>query len=66
MENAEVLERLAVLERKIDATYKSSERMRKYFLATLIVSALLFIIPLIGLLFEIPTFISTYTSIGNM
>lgn len=54
--------RLAELEAKIDAVYISAEKTRKYIMWTGIVSAALFILPLIGLLFAIPSFLSGYTS----
>lgn len=57
------------LERRLDAQddllskiYTSSEKTRKYFLWTLIATLALFILPLIGLLFVIPEFLSSYTS----
>ena len=54
--------RLDALEKKIDAVYVSAEKTRKYFLAVLIVTVVTFVLPLIGLLFAIPQFISMYSS----
>lgn len=54
------------MEAKLEAVYVSSERMRKFFMWTVIVSVALFVLPLIGLLFAIPSFISTYSTIGNI
>jgi len=62
----DIAARLDALEKKIDATYRSSEKMRKYFLITVWISVALFVLPLIGLLFAIPQFISTYANIGNI
>lgn len=62
MEDAELRGKLAELEKKIDAVYISAEKTRKYFLTTMIVTLVLFVLPLIGLFFAIPTFLSTYTS----
>ena len=42
--------------------YKSTEKTRKYFLWTLIISLVLFVLPLIGLMFAIPTMVNTLTS----
>ncbi len=42
--------------------YKSVEKTRKYFLWTLIISLVVFVLPLIGMLFVIPKFLSVYTS----
>ena len=54
----EVLKKLAELEQKIDAVYKSAEKTRKYFLWTIIGSVVLFVLPLIGLIFVIPQFLN--------
>lgn len=53
----------ARLEQKIDAIYISTEKTRKYFLYTLLISAAMVLLPLIGLMFAIPTFLGTYSSI---
>ena len=42
--------------------YKSAEKTRKYFMWTLIISLVMFFLPLIGLLFVIPKFLSIYTA----
>ena len=58
----DMLAKIEALESKVDAVYRSSEKMRKYFLWTLIITAAVVILPLIGLLFVIPQFISQYSS----
>ncbi len=62
----ETSERLDRLEKKIDAIYVSVEKTRKYFLGTLIATAVAFVLPLIGLLFAIPTFLSTLNDINSL
>ena len=57
-----ILQKLEEQESKIDAIYASVEKTRKYFLWTLIITIVLFIVPLIGLIFVIPSFLSTYTT----
>ena len=52
-------QRLKQLEEKVDAIYASVEKTRKYFLTMIIVSVVLFVLPLIGLVFAIPTFLNT-------
>ncbi len=66
MNDQELQKKFDELSEKLDKVYVSSERMRKYFLWMLIGSAALFILPLLGLLFAIPSFISTYGAIGNI
>lgn len=54
-------------EKKLDAIYQSTEKMRKYFLWSLIIGVAFIVVPLIGLVFVIPTFLhsfSNYTSLG--
>ena len=57
------------LDRKIDAIYASVEKTRKYFFWTMIVTLVVFILPLLGLIFVVPSFLSNYTdtinSLGN-
>ena len=62
----EVLQKIADLEKKADAIYKSVEKTRKYFMWTLILSVAFFVIPLIGLIFVIPQFISSINSSYNI
>lgn len=58
----ELKKRLTLLEQKIDATYASAEKTRKYFLWTLIASVVAFVLPLIGVLLAIPFLLSTISS----
>lgn len=48
---------------KIDAIYKSVEKTRKYFLIIIWVTVIAVIIPIIGLLFAIPTFMNNYVNV---
>ena len=54
--------RIAELEKKIDAIYRSVERTRKYFKWTLIITVFAIVAPLIGLAVVIPYYINTLTS----
>jgi hypothetical protein len=58
----EIKARLEEMEKKLSAIYKSVEKTRKYFLAVLWVTIILFVLPLIGLFFAIPAFLSSYSS----
>ena len=66
MEDTELRAKLDLLEKKIDATFESAEKTRKYFLWTLIGTFVTFVLPLIALVFAIPQFMSLYGSIGNL
>ena len=66
MEDQELRQKLDALEQKINDVYASAEKTRKYFLTIIIVSVVLFVLPLVGLLFAIPSFLSTYSAIGSL
>ena len=53
-------QRLTALETKIDAIYISVEKTRRYFMWTLIISTVLFVLPLIGLAIALPAFMTNY------
>ena len=52
--------RLTALEQKTDAIYASVEKTRKYFLFTMITSVVLFVLPLIGVMLVLPSFMANY------
>lgn len=54
-----ILKKIEEQEKKIDAIYVSVEKTRKYFLWTLIASIVMFVLPLIGLVFAIPFLLTT-------
>ena len=56
--------RLRVQDEKLEAIWQSVEKTRKYFLILMWVAILSVVVPMIGLLFAIPTFLSTYSSLG--
>lgn len=51
---------------KLNAIYVSVEKTRKYFKWTLIISIVVIVLPLIGLAFAIPAFISSYSGLTNL
>jgi type II secretory pathway component PulF len=53
------------LKEKIDKIYISVEKTRKYFQWTLIITIVIVVLPLILMLFAIPSFISTYSGMMN-
>jgi len=54
----EIIKKLAELEVKINAIYKSAEKTRKYFMWMLIISVVFLVLPLIALIFVIPQFLN--------
>jgi len=57
----EILQKFDEQQKKLEQVYQSVERMRKYFLWTLIISVVVIVLPLIGLLLVIPQFFSLYS-----
>lgn len=53
--------RLTAQDEMLAKIYDSAERTRKYFLATMIMTLVFFLLPLVGLMFAVPFFLSTYT-----
>ncbi len=52
--------KILTLEEKIDKIYVSVEKTRKYFLWTMIITVALFVLPLIGIFFALPSFMTNY------
>lgn len=61
MEN-DILQKFEEQDKKLDDIYKSIEKMRKYFLWTLIVTIATVVLPLIALVLILPWFIKVITS----
>jgi len=66
MEEGELSKRLDALDKKVDAVYESAEKVRKYILIVVVVSVVAFVLPLFGLLFAIPSFLSMYSGLGDL
>jgi len=60
----DTVKKLSELEAKIDAIYVSVEKTRKYILWTVIATVVVFVLPLVGLVFAIPMFMKNY--VGNI
>ncbi len=57
----DILKRLDEQDRKLSAILESLEKMRKYFMWTLIISVAAIVLPLIGLAFALPSFFNSLT-----
>lgn len=60
--NEEINARLDTLERKIDAICVSVEKTRKYFLWMLVATIVMFVLPLLGIIFILPWFTTALLS----
>lgn len=65
MEN-ELLQKIKENRELLDKIYVSVEKTRMYFLWVLIISVVVFVLPLIGLFFAIPSFLDTYSSLDGL
>lgn len=57
----QIIELLRQNQELLEKTYKSAEKTRKYILYTGIATILVFVLPLIAMVYYLPTIISTYT-----
>lgn len=58
--------RLLALEQKIEKIYVSVEKTRKYIWWAFVITVAAVVLPIIGLLFAIPSFLSSYDSIKGL
>ncbi len=58
----EIQKQIEELNEKIEGVYVSVEKTRKYIMWTGIITLAVIVLPLIGLLFVIPSFLSNYTN----
>lgn len=58
----EIIKKLVELDGKINSIYISVEKTRKYFLWTMIITVAVVVLPVIGLMFILPSFMNTYVS----
>lgn len=61
----ELKNKLEEQEKKLDAIYKSVEKTRKYFLMIIWISIIMVVLPIIGLVIAIPSFLSNYSDLSN-
>ena len=62
----ELQKRIEAQDAKLDAIYTSVEKTRKYFLIITWITIITVVLPLIGLIFAVPSFLSTYSNISNI
>ena len=58
----ELAKQLASQDEKLERIYQSVEKTRRYFLWTMVATVVTFVLPLIGLIFAVPFFLSTLSS----
>lgn len=63
MDHEKISKELLDQQELINKIFISVEKTRKYFLWTTIITVVVFVLPLIAMIFVLPTFISTYSDI---
>lgn len=58
----EILQKLQAQDGKLEQIYQSVEKTRRYFLWTLIMTLVMFFLPLLGLIFAIPFFLNSLSA----
>ncbi len=66
MNEQEILNKLAEQDRKIEEMSNYIKKVKKYIMIFVIVSIVAFVLPLIGILFAIPSFLDTYQNLSNL
>ena len=62
----EIQNKLEEQDEKLDAIFISVEKTRKYFLMIIWITIIAVVLPIIGLVFAIPTFLDTYTGLEGI
>lgn len=62
----ELRQKLETMEKQMDEVYAMARRLYRMIFWTVIASIVLFVVPLIGLFFEVPSLINTYSTIDNI
>jgi uncharacterized protein YqhQ len=65
MIDPELLAKLEEIGAKADRAYEASEKVRKYLFWTGVITIALFVLPMIALVFVIPSFLSNYADALN-
>ena len=60
----EIIKKINALQEKVDKIYISTEKTRRYFLWTMIITIAVVVIPAIILSFVLPSFMTNY--VGNL
>lgn len=60
----DILNKIAEQDKKLDEIHKVMKRLQNYFKWTFIITLVFFVLPLIGLVFVIPQFLSVYSGLG--
>jgi len=60
----EILKKFEEQGQKLEEIWNSVEKTRKYFFWTMVITILAIVLPMIGLVFAIPKFLSAYSNLN--
>lgn len=63
--DSQIIARLDALEKKIDATYLSAEKTRKYILGMVVATVVTVVLPIVGLMLAVPAFMASYSGVAQ-
>lgn len=66
MDEVQLEARIRAMEQKLDETFVMTRKTYRFIMIGAIATILMLVLPLIGLVFVIPSFISTYSSMGSI
>ena len=66
MNETEILTKVTLLESKVTELESTIKKGKKYLMIFIIISIIAFVVPLIGLMFAIPSFLNTYADVSNL
>ncbi len=61
----EIIKKIESQNEKLDAVFNSIEKLKKYFLIIVWVTIIAVALPMIGLVFAIPSFLNIYSSLSG-
>lgn len=62
----DIQKRLAEQEAKLDAIYTSVEKTRKYFVVVFWITVVTLVLPMVGLVFAIPSFLKMFGDVQGL
>lgn len=66
MNEQEILNKIAEQDKKIEEMSAYMKKIKMYITIFVVLSVIAFVLPLIGLLFAIPSFLNTYQDLSNL
>lgn len=66
MDDQELRQRLENIEQRVTAAFEAADKARKYLLVIIIITVAGLLLPLVGMLFAIPAFLSSFQMLEGL